>query len=136
MKLLRRVGVASLAIPTGFLASYAFANWWIDERKGFGRADLSSFVIWNAAFSALLFLLAFALTPTLGRRTAEWGSVLVVVVGVSSGFLFTVGNAIFLGPWFRAWSFPVLLCWAVGGTVGLGTTVLAQSLVTGRGGRA
>jgi hypothetical protein len=46
--------------------------------------------------------------------------------GILIGFLWTLANAWLLGPWFGAWSLPVVLCWCVGGLLGLAAAATAR----------
>jgi hypothetical protein len=41
------------------------------------------------------------------------------LLGGIAGFGFTLFNAWSLGPWFGAWSFNVLYCWIIGGSLGI-----------------
>ena len=47
-----------------------------------------------------------------------------IVAGAIAGFCWTLLNYWFLGPWFGAWSFPVVDCWIAGGVIGFITVAL------------
>jgi hypothetical protein len=55
------------------------------------------------------------------------GLVIGGTAGIGVGFLWTLANALMLGPWFGAWSFPVLLCWTTGGALSLAAAATSAS---------
>ena len=89
------------------------------RKDWFGAVDLGGFWFFTGVFSvavALVGLLAFRLLARLPRWMAySLGGTLGLVVG----YLFALGNRLFLGPWFGAWSIPVTLAWLGGGLVGM-----------------
>jgi hypothetical protein len=82
-------------------------------RPGYG--DIPAFVIWSSGLVMMIFLyVAFA------ANRAAAGSVfrkLAYILCVPFlAVIWTIGVSIMLGPWFGAFSFPVLPCWVIGAT--------------------
>ena len=116
------------------LASSAFALALFARKNWFGAGDLEAFFVCTAAFAVLLGALFVVVTPALWRRSALIGHVGSALVGLAAGYIFTLANALLLGPVFGAWSIPVLQCWLAGGLAG-GVSA-ALSLERGRPVRA
>ena len=95
---------ASTAAAVAFLAS----NDW------FGKGDLRSFWIWTAMLSVPVVIIAMIS----GRLLAKLNPVVAIVpsaaIGAALGYGSTVVVWKMLGPWFGAFSFPVLYCWIAG----------------------
>lgn len=114
-----------------FVGSYLVARLLVHSRNGFGAGDLHAFVIFTAAFAVLLLLPAgiFAMVVRNARLVNRVG--LAIFLGAFAGFGWTLLNRWYLGPWFGAWSFPVLYCWIIGGAVGM-LTVAMVGLAKGK----
>ncbi len=101
------------------IASGVVAGLLIVLNRGFGIGDLWAFMFWSILFAVLVGLVSTALARfPKGQRT--W--VRYVIAGVSGAVLgwgWTLLVALFLGPWFAAFSFPVLACWVAGGSSGM-----------------
>ena len=118
-----RTHTLAIVLPLGsvgcFIGSNFVARLLVDLNDGFGAGDLRGFAIFSTVF-ALVFLLPAALFAILfgDWRLANrlW---LAVLLGAIGGFGWTLLNLWYLGPWFGAWSFPVLYCWMAGGVFGL-----------------
>jgi hypothetical protein len=102
-------GVVSIVLS--FLAAIGFlaANSW------FGVGDLRSFAQWSIMFAVVSVCVAAIVRVTLLRRGAAFRYFLAAFCGLVTGFAFTWVVALLLGPWFGAFSFPVLYCWMLGG---------------------
>ena len=111
MKLL----VTLLVVPAACLVgSYAMARALVAANGGFGGGDVSTLVYSTVPFAAVLLLVSFVLL-VLPKRHLILRLALALIIGATSGFIWTVYNRWMLGPWFGAWSFPVVYCWMVGG---------------------
>jgi len=126
-----------IAAAAGVLSAYAVVEWWLWRRGQFGRGDLSGFWFWNAVFAVCLLASGLLLAKFASRR--GWLGRLFMAVGLGAplGFLFTLANRFLLGPWFGAWSFPVLYAWVAGGmasfaVLGLLLRTTASPNATGR----
>lgn len=86
-------------------------------QDGFGAGDTPAFVVWLTPLSVLVGIVALAL----GRlRCDSWlRHTLSIIIGLVGGYLWTMCVSISLGPWFGAFSFPVLYFFMLGGVVGL-----------------
>jgi hypothetical protein len=113
-------GVVSVVLS--FLAAIVFlaANSW------FGAGDLRSFAYWSIMFAVVSFCIAAVVRVALLRRGAALRYFLAAFCGLATGFAFTWVVAFLLGPWFGAFSFPVLYCWMLGG---LGSMLFTVSVV-------
>ena len=89
--------------------------------NGFGARDIWSFLFWSIPFA--LGIASINLTRLHCRLHLLFRYLMAVVIGIMVGVLWTFIVRIFLGPWFGAFSFPVLTCWAAGGASGMVTAV-------------
>jgi predicted membrane protein len=112
-------GVVSIVLS--FLAAICFlaANSW------FGAGDLTSFAQWSIMFAVVSVCVAVIVRVTLLRRSAALRYFLAAFCGLVTGYAFTWVVALLLGPWFRAFSFPVLYCWML---AGLGSMLFTVSV--------
>ena len=76
--------------------------------------DLSSFTFFTVPFTILISLALTQLSSHLQHGAAKY--LIVPLVGAVLGFIWTLFAAIILGPWFGAYSFPVIACWVLSGT--------------------
>ena len=95
----------SFVAAIGFLA----VNSW------FGAGDLKSFAQWSIMFAVVSVGVAAIVRVTLLRRGAALRYFLAAFCGLVTGYAFTWVVALLLGPWFGAFSFPVLYCWMLSG---------------------
>jgi hypothetical protein len=102
-------GVVSMGLS--FIAAIGFlaVNSW------FGAGDLRSFAQCSIMFAVVSVCIAAIVRVTLLRRGAALRYFLAAFGGLVTGFAFTWVVAFLMGPWFRAFSFPVLYCWMLGG---------------------
>ena len=95
-------------------------------QRGFGSSDLSALAFWSAPLA----LGTASIAALIGTAIARWSLALRYLISLAlgsvSGFLWTLVVATLLGPWFGAFSVPVLACWVVGGVCGM-----AAGLTTG-----
>ncbi len=85
--------------------------------EGFGAGDIWSFVFWLVPLSVGVGIVALALGAI---RCHVWLRLaLSVIIGLIVGYAWTWFVYFTLGPWFGAFSFPVLHLWMLGATVGL-----------------
>jgi hypothetical protein len=99
---------------------------------GFGAGDISAFVYSTVPFAAALLLMSLVIL-VLPKRHPIFRVAVALIIGALSGFIWTVFNRWMLGPWFGAWSFPVLYCWMVGGAFGLVGAAVIQTVLLGHG---
>lgn len=86
---------------------------------GFGASDLRPFILWTLPFAVVITSLKKGLISIFGRLSLIYRYVVASVLGIIGGTLWTYLVALSLGPWFGAFSFPVLICWIVGGASGM-----------------
>ena len=102
-------GCASSALiaEQAYVASY----------EGFGGDDIWAFAFWLAPLSVVVGIVALALAMlrcSLFRLTTS------IIAGLVGGYIWTRFVHSALGPWFGAFSLPVLYFWMLGAVVGLG----------------
>jgi hypothetical protein len=130
----RRAVLAATASCTSFLVSGTFALLLLAQNRWFGAGDLRAFVVYSAGLALLLGVVAAGVTPMFWKWSPWSGYVGGALLGLGAGYVFALGNLLLLGPWFGAWSFPVLECWLAGGLAG--GVAAALSLERTRPGRA
>jgi hypothetical protein len=102
-----------------FLVSSVVAKAFLRLQDNFGAGDLRAFSIFSVVFALVLLLPAGLFAVVLRRVRLINRLWLAILLGALAGFCWTVLNRWYLGPWFGAWSFPVLYCWVAGGVFGL-----------------
>ena len=90
---------------------------YVAAHEGFGAGDIWAFAFWLAQLSIVVGIVALAL-GTLGCRS-WFRHTLSIFVGLVGGYVWTWFVYFTLGPWFGAFSFPVLHFWMLGAVVGL-----------------
>ena len=124
-----RVLLAISIVPAGcVIGSYVMARVMVALNGGFGAGDLPVFFYSTLPFAVVLLLPALVALVFRHRVHPFIRVALALVVGVASGFIWTVFNRWMLGPWFGAWSFPVLYCWVFGGALGIVGATMVQTL--------
>ena len=124
-----RLLLTTPVVPAGCLiGSYVMARVLVALNGGFGAGDVPAFFYSTLPFAVVLLLPALVVLVFLRRVHPVIRVALALVVGVASGFVWTVFNRWMLGPWFGAWSFPVLYCWLFGGALGIVGATVAQTL--------
>ena len=113
---------ALLSVGVSVVVSYLAAETWVGSRGGFGRGDLRALWLWNVPFGVGLSVVAAICAGLVLKRGVLAAPMLAMAFGALYGFAFTVVCRLLLGPWFGAWSFPVLYCWVGGGAFGLGAS--------------
>jgi len=102
-------GVVSVALSFLVAVGFLAANSW------FGVGDLTSFAYWSSIFAVVLVCVGVVTRIALLRRRAALRYSLAAFSGLVAGYAFTCVVAYLLGPWFNAFSFPVLFCWMLSG---------------------
>jgi len=90
---------------------------YLASKQYFGADDTASFVFWLAPLSTAVGIVAVLLRALQLRSSLRHA--LSIVVGLLGGYFWTWLVANILGPWFRAFSFPVLYFFVTGAVVGL-----------------
>jgi hypothetical protein len=115
-----RLGVIALA--AGLIATataFAVAVAFLLFNRWFGAGDLGAFGFWSLFFAGASGFASFVFASS----SKHWGCIFRytggLFLGLLLGFGFTYGVALMLGPWFGAFSFPVLYCWMIGGIAGM-----------------
>ena len=111
----------------GVLGTLAPALVDLSTSDWFGVGDLRGLLLFTVPLLLILVVSGIALARKLAHRPTWLGLVIGGVAGIGLGFLWTLANALLLGPWFGAWSFPVLLCWTTGGALSLASAATSQS---------
>lgn len=117
------MSVVARAAAVSVVASLAAAVAAVVLAGGFGEDDLGSFLFWTLPFAALVGAAAVALTRLVAGRSVAVFLLVAVPVAVVAAALWTIAVAVLLGPFFFAFSFPVLPCWAAGGAVGIAASL-------------
>jgi hypothetical protein len=115
------IGASSFGVPL----SAAFALLWSND--WFGSGDIWAFGFWNVIFTGLLSAGGLVLTKYLYLLPPLVRVLVAALTGSAIGFLWTLVVYVMLGPWFGAFSFPVLYCWVIGGAVALSLTQLVYA---------
>ena len=113
-KILLRLASSSSALIASFLV--AILSLWM--QSWFGVRDLYAFGFWTIPLLAIVFGLAPRLHTFFLKRSHIAANLLAFAFGFIAGFLWTLLVAIFLGPWFGTFSFPVIVCWIAGAIAG------------------
>jgi uncharacterized BrkB/YihY/UPF0761 family membrane protein len=124
MARLTRVLIFPLAALLCFLGSYLVALLCIGLNNGFGSGDMPAFLYWTVPFSLAVLLLTVPIALLIRKLDRFTRLSIAIVAGAIAGFCWTLLNYGFLGPWFGAWSFPVVDCWIAGGVIGIITVAL------------
>ena len=128
---LTRVLLFPLAGLLCFLGSYLVALLCIGLNNGFGASDIPVFLYWTFAFSLAVLFLTVPIALLIRRLGRFTRLSIAIVAGAIAGYCWTLLNYGFLGPWFGAWSFPVVDCWIAGGVIGIITVALpGESRIT------
>ena len=101
------------------LASSVVAVLWLAVTDWFGVGDLTAFFWFSAPFAVLVgtISLLWSLISKRFRRGLAYS--LGGVLGLLSGWVWTIAVVFYLGPWFLLFSFPVFFCWLFGGLCGV-----------------
>jgi len=110
----------------GVLGTFAPALVDLSTSGWFGAGDLRGLLLFTLPLLLVLVVSGIALARKLAQRPRWAGLVIGGTVGIGIGFLWTLANALLLGPWFGAWSFPVLLCWTTGGALSLAAAATSR----------
>jgi hypothetical protein len=115
--------IVALSFCVPLLAALAFlwSNGW------FGSSDIWPFGYWNVLFTGFLSVGGLMLTKYLRLLPPLVRAVGATLMGTALGFLWTLVVYVMLGPWFGAFSFPVLYCWMFGGALALLFTQLVYA---------
>jgi hypothetical protein len=108
-----------IAALTCFIISTSLAGAKVAIRGGFGAGDLLPFFFWTIPLSFLIGAVKLRLVAPPRLKSLALTYVLASFVGVVIGLLWTLTVALWIGPFFRAFSFEVLTCWLLGSASGL-----------------
>lgn len=84
------------------------------RQEGYGRGDMGAFIIWTIMYSLLMGGIVVLLFLILSKLSKFIQYIFLVIIGLCLGFIWTFIVALLLGPWFGAFSIPVLACWTAG----------------------
>ena len=93
----------------------------------FGAGDLRGLLFFTVPFLLVLVVTGILLARKLPQRPTWIALVVGATAGIGIGLFWTLANALLLGLWFGAWSFPVLLCWTTGGALSLAAAATSRS---------
>lgn len=111
-------GVISTVVAPLATAAYVWAN------HGFGEGDLPVFALWSLGLGVLVSAVLPLSYVRAIRRLRGVRALLGAVWGAVTGVLFAYALAFGMGPWIRAFSFPILYIWA--GAAALGSAIGVQ----------
>ena len=107
-------------LRTGFIClitSIIVAGIALVLNDGFGANDMWAFLFWSVPFAAVV---AFISVANPYRNLGSFARYCAAVIaGALIGVVWTFIVALLVGPWFLAFSFPVLSCWVAGGVSGM-----------------
>lgn len=106
------------AFAWSFIASVPAVLLELARQDWFGAGDLSQFLVFTAIFALIISLFAQLVYRALCRLPIVLRYGIGGFLGLLFAAAFTLCNAIYLGPWFGAWSFSVFVAWLVGGLLG------------------
>jgi hypothetical protein len=101
----------------GLFGTFAPALVDLSTSDWFGAGDLRGLLFFTLPLLLVLVISGTGLARKLAQRPTWIGLLIGGTVGIGIGILWTLANALLLGGWFGAWSFPVLLCWTTGGAL-------------------
>lgn len=110
----------------GVLGTLAPALVDLSTSDGLGVGDLQGLLFFTLPLLLVLVISGIGLARTLAQRPTWVGLVIGGAVGIGIGVLWTLANALLLGPWFGAWSVAVLSCWATGGALSQAAAATAR----------
>lgn len=84
-------------------------------QNNFGIGDIFSFTFWSIPYSFFIGIAAILLNSAASRFKAYLQYVICGIAGILAGIIWTFLVAGLLGPWFGAFSVPVIVCWLTGG---------------------
>ena len=102
-----------------FVTSHIAAIFYLSTHNWFGSGDLVAFRFWLTPFCGLIGVSNLSFIFLTERRSLLLRVPLGIVIGALLGFIWTFFVATVLGPWFNAFSFPVLYFWMIGGALSL-----------------
>ncbi|GIU83014.1 MAG: hypothetical protein D6823_15525 [Chloroflexi bacterium] len=108
-----------IAAVACFLTSVAMSVVAITANKGFGYSDIMPFLILTLPLVIIIAAVKAMLIGILRWFPLVFRYIVAGIIGVIGGLLWAIIVAIYMGPWFSAFSFPVHLCWMVGGASGM-----------------
>lgn len=107
----------SMFIPflTALATALVAASGFVAAQGGFGAGDLHAMGVWSTPLAAAA---AFAVSRVARLRTRHplSAAALAPATGAAVGLVWTLFASLLLGGWIFAFSFPVALCWILGGT--------------------
>jgi hypothetical protein len=110
---------SSLLVGTAtLLASVGWAAVNVATHARFGRSDLVAMTLWSLPLAIGMAVLMPRLVARLRSGNLAHAYAILVSSGLLVGGVWTIAAAIVLGAWIAAFSFPVLVCWSIGGLVG------------------
>ena len=128
MVLANRLLYGLCAVAVALASSHGAARGLVYLRDDYGIGDLPVFAGWTWWFLAGLFVFSTFVIRFLSSRRGRTWLVFATVLGWLYGYAFSMINALLLGPWFGAWSFNVMYCWAFGASLGLAVaTAIARN---------
>ena len=101
------------------IASVLVAVLMVALQGGFGAGDMWSFLFWTLPFAVGMAVVGSLSMKLFCRLSFFIRYSVAALSGGLLGFIWTFIVALVLGPWFGAFSFPVLLIWAAGGASGM-----------------
>lgn len=109
------IGTGSITLALSILTAVVLVwlNGW------FGAGDLWAFFVWSLPFAGLTALAGRAISGLLQPRHPLLQYLIFALAGYASALLWSPVVWAVTNPWFGTFSFPVLLCWLVGGVCGL-----------------
>jgi hypothetical protein len=110
---------ASIVGGAVFVAASMIGGAALAALRGRGFGDLRAFFFWTLPGAGLVLLVAGLLSSATRGLTSLVAVVVHAVAGTALGFAWTLAAAASLGPWMRAFSFPVAPIWTIAGALGL-----------------
>jgi hypothetical protein len=116
-KLILSAALLSLVTSAGVALALVYIRNW------FGASDYWAFLFWTIPYSSLLGAFSTKIRNLCCELRFAFRLSFAVAAGLISGLVWTIIVFFLLGPWFGAFSFPVLYGWLVGGVAGMVTIV-------------
>ena len=112
--------LATLSFP---VIACLVAAAWVFRRDGLGSGDIPLFAALSVMAALPLYALAALVHRVARRRSLLEALGLTCMLGVLYPAVATIASAFLIGPWFGAFSFPIVACWIVACLYGLAACV-------------
>jgi len=101
-----------------YVAAVSMATVWLGKQDWFGISDLKGFSIISIGFAFGASLLGTKIATIVRSKSGILKYSIGVIAGVLYGAASVMALTLLIGMWILAFSYPVILCWGMGGVFG------------------